>query len=70
MAEDLVGIQEQALVSILAAAKDQGVNLGHLYDRACVINEEAGSKIYSIDPRHTGEVALAISLALMKVNDN
>ncbi|MNJ38789.1 hypothetical protein D3C77_336430 [compost metagenome] len=66
MSEELASIQEQALVSVLAAAKEQGVNLGQLYDRACALNEQEGSGVFSLDSRHTGDVALVISLAIHK----
>lgn len=67
MSEEIVSIKGQALRSVLAAAKDMGVDLGQIYDRACSLNEEEASKVFIIDPRKTGDVALEISLAMHEV---
>lgn len=67
MSEELESIKDQALRSVLAAVKDMGVNLGEVYDRACALTEEEGSKVLTIDQRLTGEVALAITVAMHEV---
>ncbi|AUY32661.1 hypothetical protein [Pseudomonas sp. PONIH3] len=67
MSEELASIKDQALRSVLAAVKDLGVNLGEVYDRACALNEEEGGKVLTIDQRRTGDVAMAISLAMHEV---
>ena len=68
MAVDIAKINEQALVSVLAAAEDLGLNIGKVYERACELTEQEGSKVLFLDPRDTGEVALAISLATARVS--
>lgn len=67
MAAELSKINEQALVSVLAAVEELGLNVGKVYERACELTEKEGSKVLFLDSRDTGEVALAISLAIAKL---
>lgn len=67
MSEEHASIKDQALRSVLAAVNDLGINLGEVYDRACALTDQEGSKVLTIDERLTGEVALAISVAMHEV---
>ncbi|KPB87067.1 Uncharacterized protein AC504_2433 [Pseudomonas syringae pv. maculicola] len=67
MSEDLSKIYEQALVSVLTAAEQMGLNIDELYQRATELTEQEESTVRFIDSRDTGEVALATTLAIARV---
>jgi len=67
MSEELPKIYEQALVSVLAAAQEKGLNVGELYKRACELSEDEDSKVRCLDARDSGEVAMVISLATARL---
>ncbi len=67
MSDASAKIYEQALLSVLVAAEEKGINVGELYDRACELTEKEDGRVRFVDHRDSGEVALVISLAIARV---
>ncbi|KTC38597.1 hypothetical protein AO265_17385 [Pseudomonas sp. ABAC61] len=60
---ELQQFQEQTIVALLAAAKEQGVDLNVLYERAHALVADPESKIRFIDDRRVDEIASIIAMA-------
>lgn len=60
-------VHQQALVAVLAAAQEQGLNPAILLDRASEILNDAGNKALFIPARDVEHVELELSLAFAKV---
>lgn len=70
MSKELEKLQEQTIVALLAAAKEQGLDLNVLYERAHALVAEPESKIRFIDDREVDEVSLILALANHKLVGN
>lgn len=67
MSTELEQFQEQTIVALLAAAREQGVDLNTLSERAHALVADPDSKIRFIDDRRVDEISLVISLANHKL---
>ncbi|WP_122341430.1 hypothetical protein [Pseudomonas caricapapayae] len=66
MVDDLK-IYEQALVSVIAAAQEKGLDIDELCKLAAELIEQEESTVRFIDRRDTDHVPLAITLAIARV---
>jgi hypothetical protein len=60
-------VHQQALVAVLAAAQEQGVDPAKLVDRASEILNDSSSKALFIPERDVEHVELELSLAYAKI---
>ncbi|MBH3412563.1 hypothetical protein [Pseudomonas putida] len=67
MSKELEQLQEQTIVALLAAAKEQGLDLNVLYERAHALVADPESKIRFIDERKVDEIASIIAIAEHKL---
>ncbi|WP_058545783.1 hypothetical protein [Pseudomonas fluorescens] len=60
-------VHQQALVAIIAAAKEQGIDPAKLVDRASEILNDSSNKALFIPERDVEHVELELSLAYAKI---
>lgn len=60
-------VHQQALVAVIAAAQEQGVDAARLVDRASEILNESGNKALFIPERDVEHVELELSSAYAKI---